>query len=163
MAMASVSTGWVGAAIRSTRPRGGGLVTTGAMGRTNRDIRHALERACQLQLTHARKRRCLEAIDDCLTRLEELHAHDQEISRREGCRRVVAELAEMVREDPPEPVQKARNSYDLHSALLNWESGVLDALVPGRRERFPDLSADGDDWPRRRRRRHRTASALAPA
>lgn len=131
----------------------------------NREIRLALDRGQRRQLVTSRKRRCLRAIDDCLTRLEDLHAKGAQIARRDGCRKVVAQLVEAIREDPPEEVQTARNSYDLHSALLNWQSGVLDALVPHRRERFPDLNQERDEWPRPRRRRRRSApsGALAAA
>ncbi len=145
----------------SSRWRAGG----GRLDRANREIRRSLaesRRRSQLQL---RKRRCLNAIDECLSKLEELHAKGARIARREGCRKVVAQLVEKVREDPPEAVQTARNSYDLHAALLNWESLVLDALIPHRRERFPDLNQEQEDWPRPRRRRRRTPNsrALAPA
>ncbi|MGH7758517.1 MAG: hypothetical protein ACREN7_04320 [Candidatus Dormibacteria bacterium] len=133
----------------------------GAMDRTNLEIRRAFDRGRRLRLRRARERRCLLAIDRCLNHLEEIHAGGGAIYRRDGCRKVVDELVETVHEQPPGPVHEARNSYDLHSALLNWESRVLDALVPHRRELFPDLNLDGDDWPRRRR--HRRRSQLASA
>lgn len=133
------------------------------MERTNREIRVALAESQQRAMVESRRRRCLNAIDDCLTKLEDLHAKGARIARREGCRKVVARLVETVHEDPPEAVQTARNSYDLHSALLNWQSLVLDALVPHRRERFPDLNQERDDWPRPRRRRTARAGSLAAA
>lgn len=137
----------------------------GELDQANREIRLALDRSQRRNLVISGKRRCLQAIDDCLTRLEDLHAKGAQIARRDGCRKVVAQLVESIREDPPEEVQTARNSYDLHSALLNWQSGVLDALVPHRRERFPDLNQERDEWPRPRRRRRRSApsGALAAA
>lgn len=137
----------------------------GEMDRANREIRLALDRGRRGHLLLLRKRRCLHAIDDCLTRLEDLHAKGAQIARRDGCRKVVAQLVAAIREVPPDEVQTARNSYDLHSALLNWQSGVLDALVPHRRERFPDLDQERDEWPRPRRRRRRSpgAGALAAA
>jgi len=134
------------------------------MDRANREIRVALAESRQRNLVKSRKRRCLTGIDDCLTKLEELHAKGTQIARRDGCRKVVAQLVAAVCEEPPEAVQTARNSYDLHSALLNWQSLVLDTLVPHRRERFPDLNRERDDWPRPRRRRRRANSgALAAA
>jgi hypothetical protein len=114
----------------SSRWRGGRLE------RANREIRRSLAESRRKSQIEVRKRRCLNAIDECLSKLEELHAKGTRIARREGCRKVVAQLVEKVREDPPEAVQTARNSYDLHAALLNWESLVLDALIPHRRERF---------------------------
>ncbi|MGH7610688.1 MAG: hypothetical protein ACREN4_01580 [Candidatus Dormibacteria bacterium] len=104
------------------------------------------------------RRRCLQAIDDCLNGLEELHVKGTAIYRRDGCRKVVARLIARTGEQPPDAVQCARTSYDLHSALLNWESAVLDAVVPHRRERFPDLNLERDEWPRPRRRRRRRPS-----
>ncbi|HVB14554.1 MAG TPA: hypothetical protein VNH38_07350 [Candidatus Dormibacteraeota bacterium] len=138
---------------------------SGRLDCANQEIRLALALSQQRHLVQSRRRRCLNAIDDCLTKLEELHAKGTRIARRDGCRKVVAQLMAMAREDPPEAVLTARNSYDLHSALLNWQSGVLDALVPHRRERYPDLNRERDDWPRSRRRRRRTTGsrALAPA
>ncbi|MGH7642870.1 MAG: hypothetical protein ACRENX_07655 [Candidatus Dormibacteria bacterium] len=133
------------------------------MDRANREIRLALALSRQRHTLQSGKRRCLNAIDDCLTKLEELHAKGTQIARRDGCRKVVAQLVEATREEPPEAVQSARNSYDLHSALLNWESLVLDVLVPGRRERFPDLNLERDEWPRPRRRRRRPTSSGALA
>ena len=135
----------------------------GTMDRANREIRLALDRSRRRRLVQSGKRRCLNAIDDCLNKLEEMHAAGAHISRRDGCRKVVAQLVEAIRQDPPEDVQTARNSYDLHSALLNWQSGVLDALVPHRRELFPDLNLERDDWPRPRRRRRRAGAAGALA
>ncbi len=121
------------------------------------EIRGALQRGLQRRVLRTHRRRCLEAIDGCLNRLEELHLKGAQIARRDGCRKVVASLAAEVGEQPPEAVQTARTSYDLHSALLNWQSAVLDAIVPRRRERFPDLNLELDEWPRprRRHRRHR--------
>jgi len=131
----------------------------------NRDIQMALEASQRKSAVQSGRRRCLNAIDECLTRLEELHARGVQIARRDGCRKVVAQLTGVISEEPPEAVQAARNSYDLHSALLNWQSGVLDSLVPGRRERYPDLDLERDEWPRPRRRRRRSprAGALAAA
>ncbi|HUY08927.1 MAG TPA: hypothetical protein VMW80_05690 [Candidatus Dormibacteraeota bacterium] len=134
------------------------LPGAGRMDRANREIRWALAQSQRRSVVQTRKRRCLTAIDECLTKLEDLHAKGTQIARRDGCRKMVAQLVEAVRENPPDAVQTARNSYDLHSALLNWESLVLDALVPHRRERFPDLNLERDDWPRPRRRRRRAAT-----
>src|ERR1035437_8357727 len=135
----------------------------GTMDRANREIRLALDRSRRRRLVQSGKRRCLNAIDDCLNKLEDMHADGAHTSRRDGCRKVVAQLVEAIRQDPPEDVQTARNSYDLHSALLNWQSGVLDALVPHRRELFPDLNLERDDWPRPRRRRRRAGASGALA
>lgn len=135
--------------------------SAGKMDCANREIRLALAQSQRRSLVQSRKRRCLIAIDDCLTKLEELHSKGTQIPRRDGCRKVVAQLVETICENPPEAVQTARNSYDLHSALLNWQSMVLDTLVPHRRERFPDLNQERDDWPRPRRRRRRAASSGA--
>lgn len=136
---------------------------SGAMDRANQEIRLALEHTRHLHLAQTGRRHCLNAIDDCLTSLEEMHARGAHIARRDGCRKVVAQLTETIRQDPPEDVQSARTSYDLHSALLNWQSGVLDALVPQRRARFPDLNSETDDWPRPRRRRRRRQVAAEGA
>ncbi|MGB6770550.1 MAG: hypothetical protein WBF51_00895 [Candidatus Dormiibacterota bacterium] len=137
------------------------------MDRANREIRVALDRGRRRRLVQSQKRRCLSAIDDCLFKLEELHVKGVHIGRRDRCRKVVAELVSQACEEAPEDVQTARTSYDLHSALLNWESAVLDALVPRRRELFPDLN-QRDDWPRPRRPRRRrrpgaAQGALTPA
>jgi hypothetical protein len=138
------------------------------MDRANREIRTALDLGRRRRLVQSQKRRCLTAIDDCLYRLEEMHVRGIHIGRRDRCRKVVAELVTVTREEAPEDVQTARTSYDLHSALLNWQSAVLDALVPGRRELFPDLN-QREDWPRprrpRRRRQRQAANqgALSPA
>jgi hypothetical protein len=131
------------------------------MERANREIRLALDRSRSRRLVLSRKRRCLNAIDDCLTKLEEMHARGAQIARRDGCSKVVAQLVNRVGEPPPEGVRTARTSYDLHTALLNWQSAVLDALVPHRRERFPDLNSERDDWPRPRRRR-RNSRVIGP-
>ncbi|MGH7610044.1 MAG: hypothetical protein ACREOD_08970 [Candidatus Dormibacteria bacterium] len=125
------------------------------MARSNLEIRRALDRGLQRRQMRWHMRRCLQAIDNCLTTLEELHVKGTAIYRRDGCRKVVAGLVAEAGEQPPEAVQLARTSYDLHSALLNWESSVLDAVVPRRRERFPDLNQERDEWPRPRRRRRR--------
>jgi hypothetical protein len=138
------------------------------MDRANREIRMALARGRRRRLVQSQKRRCLTAIDDCLFRLEEMHVKGLHIGRRDRCRKVVAELMSATREQVPADVQTARTSYALHSALLNWQSAVLDALVPRRRELFPDLNQH-EDWPRPRRprrRRQRQAvdqGALTPA
>ncbi|MGH7666684.1 MAG: hypothetical protein ACREN1_05145 [Candidatus Dormibacteria bacterium] len=133
--------------------------------RANHEIRSALVKSRRRRLLQSGKRRCLNAIDECLSELEELHAKGAQIARRDGCRKVVAGLVQRIREEPPDEVQTARNSYDLHSALLNWQSAVLDALVPHRRELFPDLNQEVDEWPRPRRRRRRApvSGALAAA
>jgi hypothetical protein len=137
--------------------------SSGRIGRANQEIRRALDGSKKVRLVDSRRRRSLHAIDDCLNRLEDLHAKGAPIARRDGCRKVVAQLVEAIRENPPEEVQTARNSYDLHSALLNWQSSVLDALVPHRRERFPDLNLERDEWPRPRRRRRRSTGVAALA
>jgi hypothetical protein len=140
----------------------------GRLDRANREIRTALDLGRRRRLVQSQKRRCLTAIDDCLYKLEEMHVKGIHIGRRDRCRKVVAELVSVACEDAPEDVQTARTSYDLHSALLNWQSTVLDALVPRRRELFPDLN-QREDWPRPRRprrRRQRQAAdqgALNPA
>ena len=135
------------------------------MDRANREIRMALDRGRRRRLVQSQKRRCLTAIDDCLYKLEEMHVKGFPIRRRDRCRKVVTELVSLACEEAPEAVKTARTSYDLHSALLNWQSAVLDALVPRRRELFPDLN-QREDWPRPRRRRQRPAAeqgALTPA
>ena len=125
----------------------------GAMGRADLEIRIALDNGRQRRLSKAQLRRCLDAIDDGLERLEKLHLADLPISHLGGCRKVLEGLIVRAGEEPPEAVRTARTSYALHSALLNWESAVLDALVPHRRELFPDLNQDCDDRPGPRRRR----------
>jgi len=129
----------------------------GGLERANREIRSALALSQRRRLNESRQRRRLQAIDRCLTTLEELHQEGALIARRDGCRKVVARLLDEVCGVPPEAVETARNSYDLHSALLDWQSAVLDDLVPHRRERFPDLNLEMDDWPRPRRRRRRSS------
>lgn len=138
------------------------------MDRANREIRLAMDLGRRRRLVQSQKRRCLNAIDECLYKLEEMHVKGIHIGRRDRCRKVVAELLSITNEQAPEDVQTAHTSYDLHSALLNWQSAVLDALVPGRRERFPDLN-QREDWPRPRRPRRRRQEqavhqgALSPA
>jgi hypothetical protein len=135
-------------------------VWEGRMDRANREIRMALDSGRRRRLVQSQKRRCLTAIDDCLYKLEELHVRGIHIGRRDRCRKVVAELVTVAREEAPEDVRTARTSYDLHSALLNWQSAVLDALVPRRRELFPDLN-QREYWPRPRRPRRRQGRAAA--
>jgi hypothetical protein len=137
------------------RPR-----TTAELGMalTNREVRAALERGRRRRLMRSGKRRWLEAIDRYLNRLEEMHVRGTQISRRDGCRKMIAGLLEEVGKVAPESVKTARNSYDLHSALLDWQSVALDAIVAGRRQRFPDLNLETDHWPRPRRRRVRRSS-----
>ncbi|MGH7641075.1 MAG: hypothetical protein ACREOL_09260 [Candidatus Dormibacteria bacterium] len=133
------------------------------MDRANQEIREALARGSRRRLSRSRNRVCLRAIDDCLMDLEELHAKGTQISRRDGCRKVLDGLQQKIDLALPLAVQEARNSYDLHCALLNWQSTVLDALVPHRRELFPDLNQERDEWPRpRRRRRRRLAAPVQP-
>lgn len=150
---------------RGWRRGGAGALATarGTIEAADAEIRLALRRSRRRSLAQSGRRSLLEAIDECLTRLEELHVHGDLIARRDGCRKVVAGLVEQVGEEPPESVREARTSYDLHSALLNWESTVLDALVPQRRERFPDLNQEADEWPRPRRRHRRRLVPAAQA
>ncbi|MHB8394965.1 MAG: hypothetical protein ACYDC5_10775 [Candidatus Dormibacteria bacterium] len=81
--------------------------------------------------------------------------------------RVTSERIHRVLTRPPvglrQPVWSARTSYALHAALLDWQSSILDEVLPGRRERFPDLEAERDECPipRLRRTRRRTRSSLA--
>ncbi|HUY55276.1 MAG TPA: hypothetical protein VMV23_08980 [Candidatus Nanopelagicaceae bacterium] len=86
----------------------------------------------------------LQVIDMCLDHLEEMHLEGTHITRQRGCQQVVDRLATALRSTPPEPVLRARNSYALHAALLNWQATVMDGLVPDRRQRFPDLA--DEEW-----------------
>ena len=95
----------------------------------------------------------LRAIDECLNYLEERHLAGAYIARHSGCRKIVSGLVHRFGVTPPAPVQEARTSYALHFALLDWEGGILDTLIPNRHQRFPDLDLDRDDWPVPRRRR----------
>lgn len=97
-------------------------------------------------------RHTLNAVDELLTELEELHLAGRCIGRHSTCRQVVARLAARTGETPPARVIDARTSYALHVALLDWQSAILDRIVPRRRERFPDLQ-ERDDWPVPRLRR----------
>jgi hypothetical protein len=93
-------------------------------------------------------RQQLRAIDQCLDQLEDMHLRGAYITRQRGCQQLVNRLATALQTTPPEPVLRARNSYVLHAALLNWEGTVLDGLVPDRRQRFPDLADDEWSLPR---------------
>lgn len=97
-------------------------------------------------------RRTLGAVDDVLMELEELHLTGRCIGRHRACQQVVAALAAKTGETPPPRVAEARTSYALHVALLDWQSSILDRLIPRRRERFPDLQ-ERDEWPVPRLRR----------
>ncbi len=109
-------------------------------------------------------RALLEAIDDCLNLLEERHVKGGCIGRQRACNTLVADLAAAVGANPPEAVWAARTSYALHAALLDWQSSILDQVVPDRRSRFPDLEADRDDWPvPRLRRARRSVRGRRPA
>jgi len=132
------------------------VIELDVIARSNLDFTLALERRLQQRIVQRQMRRCLEAIDKCLADLEELHVNGAPLTRRHDCRGVVAGLISRAGEEPPAGVQMARTSYELHSALLDWESAVLDGVVSDRRERYPDLTEERDQWrrPRRRRSRH---------
>jgi hypothetical protein len=125
----------------------------GAIARASAEFRAAREQGRKERLYRSHFRRRLDAIDECLSRLEDLHLAGLPIAQLGGRKAVVEALAAQAGEEPPAAVRTARNSYALHDALLDWESAVLDAVVPGRRERFPDLDRDSDGLPRMRRRR----------
>jgi hypothetical protein len=116
-------------------------------------------------------RACLIAVDECLNYLEERHLAGAYIARHSGCRKIVTALVRRLGITPPPSVEEARTSYALHCALLDWEGGILDSLIPNRHQRFPDLDLERDEWPvpRRRRRSRQTPgrqaqgrNALAP-
>ncbi len=106
----------------------------------------------------------LQIIDLCLDQLEEMHLTGTYINRQRGCQQLVARLATALRSEPPDQVLRARNSYALHAALLNWQAIVLDGLVPNRRQRFPDLADEEWTVPRLSKLPgQRSASGLAQA
>ncbi len=110
-----------------------------------------------------RARVLLEAIDKCLNLLEERHLNGSCIGRHRACNALVEALSASQGVIAPEAVWAARTSFALHAALLEWESSVLDELVPRRRELFPDLDAERDDWavPRLRRDRRQSRARRA--
>ncbi len=120
----------------------------------NSEFRTALDQSRKRRLQAEHFRRCLNVIDECLSRLEDLHLADLPIAKLGGRQAVVQALVAQTGDEPPAAVRTAHNSYALHEALLDWEWEVLDALVPRRRELFPDLSKDRDK-PRRMRRSRR--------
>jgi hypothetical protein len=105
-------------------------------------------------------RACLLAVDECLNYLEERHLAGAYIARHSGCRKIVTALVRRLGITPPPSVEEARTSYALHCALLDWEGGILDSLIPNRHQQFPDLDLERDEWPVPRRRR-RTRQTLA--
>jgi hypothetical protein len=126
----------------------------GAIAQANSEFRTALDQSRKRRLQAAHFRRCLDVIDACLSRLEDLHLADLPIAKLGGRQAVLQALVTQTGEEPPAAVRTARNSYALHEALLDWEWEVLDALVPRRPELFPDSNKDRDK-PRRMRRRRR--------
>jgi hypothetical protein len=102
-----------------------------------------------------RARELLEGIDECLNLLEERHLNGSCIGRQRACNRLVEGLILAYQAVPPEAVWSARTSFALHAALLDWQSSILDEVVPHRRELFPDLETDREDWPIPRLRRAR--------
>jgi hypothetical protein len=98
-------------------------------------------------------RACLLAVDECLNYLEERHLAGAYIARHSGCRKIVTALVRRLGISPPPSVEDARTSYALHCALLDWEGGILDSLIPNRHQQFPDLDLERDEWPVPRRRR----------
>ncbi|MDA8332722.1 MAG: hypothetical protein M0027_16250 [Candidatus Dormibacteraeota bacterium] len=107
----------------------------------------------------------LVAIDECLNQLEERHLKGGYIGRQAACHRVVAALVAATGGAAPEGVWCARTSYALHAALLDWQSAILDELIPQRKERFPDLVSEHDEWavPRLRRVKRRFSRPRAAA
>lgn len=97
-------------------------------------------------------RRSLRVIDEVLGELEDLHEKGRCLGRQRACQEFVAGLVRRLGEVPPEHVRGARTSYALHAALLDWQSALLDRMIPGRRELFPDLQ-ERDEWPVPRLRR----------
>ena len=91
-------------------------------------------------------RRCLQAIDQCLNELEELHLEDRHLARQLACQRVVDVLVGRTGVRPPDDVTSARSSYALHAALLDWQGSLLDQLVPNRQQRFPDSDPESERW-----------------
>ncbi|HUY25196.1 MAG TPA: hypothetical protein VMV09_07830 [Candidatus Saccharimonadales bacterium] len=132
----------------------------GAIAQANAELRAALEEESKARRYSAHFRRCLDAIDACLSGLEDLHLANLPIAQVGGCQAAVRALVAETGEEPPASVRTARNSYALHEALLDWESAVLDALVPRRRELFPDLNRDWDERARTRRHRRRGHGSL---
>ncbi len=110
-----------------------------------------------------RARGLLLAIDGCLNELEERHLKGQCLGRQRVCHKLVESLSAGWGVAPPDAVWSARTSFALHAALLDWQSNILDEAIPGRRERFPDLEAERDDWaiPRVGRTRRRARGCLA--
>ncbi|MHB1501157.1 MAG: hypothetical protein ACYCYK_08350 [Candidatus Dormibacteria bacterium] len=110
-----------------------------------------------------RARALLSAIDGCLNDLEERHLKGQCLGRQRVCHQLVESLSAGWGVTPPDAVWSARTSFALHAALLDWQSNILDEVVPGRRQRFPDLEVERDDWPipRIRRTRRRAPGSLA--
>lgn len=94
-------------------------------------------------------------IDRCLNGLEERHLQGGYIGRQSGCRSLVEALVSQTSLTPPDPVWEARTSFALHAALLDWESNLMDDLIPMRRQLFPDLEQDCENWPIFRPRRAR--------
>lgn len=123
-----------------------------------RDRRNSARRAA---------RRCLAAIDECLNQLEEKHLAGHCLRRQRACQDLVGELVATCGEKPPRPVEAARTSYALHAALLDWESSLLDRIIPHRREIFPDLEQEAETWkvpkPKRRNRESPSAPSFAGA
>lgn len=121
---------------------------------------------CPAPTRGRRARALLEAIDGCLNLLEERHLKGSCIGRQRACHRLVEGLAVAQGVVPPEAVWSARTSFALHAALLDWQSTILDEVVPHRRELFPDLETDREDWPiprLRRSRRGRSSRRAAKA
>jgi hypothetical protein len=90
-------------------------------------------------------RHLLRVIDDLLGELEDLHEAGRCLKRRRACQQFVGRITRRLRVRPPEAVLEARTSYALHAALLEWQAAIFDWIVPGRREKFPDLQ-EQDEW-----------------
>ena len=109
------------------------------------DGRGGQRRSLRWWVTRRRARRTLRLIDGALDELEQLHELGRCLRHRHACHDFVARIAQSAGRRPPEPVWRACTSYALHAALLDWQAGLLDQIIPGRRELFPDLR-ERDEW-----------------
>ncbi len=126
--------------------------------------------AARRQGTAARRQRAvLREIDAVLDTLETWHLDPRspEEDLPTAFSAVLGALSRVAEGPLPDSVREAPSSYQLHLALLAWQSDLLDILLPDRRARFPDLDTDGDEplqpAPRSvRRRAAAQAAGLAP-